>query len=88
MGEGDGEGEVLGDGKGPTPIVKGVMGSDDPDLLDVWEWELWLVEEILLASLIKKNENWGVVLKETWKIWSFIEEIWDFVEQTLKKLGF
>lgn len=35
VGEGDGEGEVLGDGKGPTPIVKGVMGSDDPDLLDV-----------------------------------------------------
>jgi len=35
VGEGLGEGEVLGEGNGPTPIVRGVMGSV---LLDVWPW--------------------------------------------------
>jgi len=46
VGEGLGEGEVLGEGKGPIPIVRGVMGSV---LLEVWPWP-WL--GALAASLV------------------------------------
>lgn len=35
VGEGLGEGDVLGEGKGPTPMVRGVMGSV---FLDVCPW--------------------------------------------------
>lgn len=48
VGEGLGEGEVLGDGKGPTPMVSGVIGSV---FLEVWlEDLLELLESLKLRS--------------------------------------
>lgn len=48
VGDGLGEGEVLGEGKGPTPIVSGVIGSV---FLEVWlEDLLVLLESLKLKS--------------------------------------
>ena len=44
VGDGLGEGEVLGEGKGPTPIVSGVIGSV---FLEVWLEDLLVLLESL-----------------------------------------
>lgn len=55
VGEGLGEGDVRGDGKGPTPIVRGVMGSV---LLDECPWLGVLVVASLVSLKLKSSQLW------------------------------
>jgi len=55
VGEGLGEGEVLGEGKGPTPIVRGVIGSV---FLDVCPWLEVLVVASLESLKLRSSQLW------------------------------
>ena len=56
VGEGLGEGDVRGEGNGPTPMVRGVMGSVR---LEVWPWPVLGVLDASFESLkLKSSQLW------------------------------
>ena len=58
VGDGEGLGDVRGDGNGPTPMVSGVIGSD-PDLRELWL--LWPgTLDLAAASLLSLYKHYKI----------------------------